>query len=335
MEKIMAIYTSDEVYALRLTDYLKKRKGIGFEILTFTNADSFQEYIKQHKIEILLMEKPLEEDILDEVSKERIRYFYQLTEQSWEGSVLSEQKILKYQSAQEILNEILSDYTKRENASGKIFDNTHQKMITLISSIPDRNKSAFTWALAYLLSERGKVLFIPMELFPLPILTTVDNNNQFLSQFIYYLKENNPEIIVKMNSLLNYMDRLSYLSGISSGLDLLSITQEDIKQWLQEIRVNTDYEVIIFYLGFYSEAVLEVLMQSNNIIIISGQSDDQEVLKEWKRQLQFMGISMQKENVHQIFLSKDDGAYKCELTLQELQSSNLWSCAIESIRKLI
>jgi hypothetical protein len=326
----MAIYTSDDIYALRLTDYLKKRKGIGFEILTFTNIDSFQEYIKHHKIEILLMER----DLSEEIPKDHIRYLYKLTELPWEDDISSEQKIFKYQSAQKILSEVISDYTKRENQSGRIFDNNHKKVITLISSIPDRNKAAFAWAFAYLLSERRKVLFIPMELFPLPILSIIDDTNQSLSQLIYYLKESNPQIIVKMNPLLNYMDRLSYLSGLSSGLDLLSITQEDIKQWLQELRDNTDYQVIIFYFSFFSEAVMEVLRQSDNVIMISSQSDDQDVLKEWNRQLQFIGLSMPMEKLQQLFISKGEGIYKSSLTLQELQSSNLWNYAIESIRKL-
>ena len=58
MKKIIVICDSDSFYAIRLMEYIKRRE-LGFQVLVFTERDSFEEYIKDNHIEILLLGETL------------------------------------------------------------------------------------------------------------------------------------------------------------------------------------------------------------------------------------------------------------------------------------
>ena len=324
MEKTIVIYDSDSMYAIRFMEYVKRR-GLDFDVLVFTKEESFAEYIGLHPIEILLLDEMLS---VKEEQLENISHLYILSEQPLEAGEQGNQRIFKYQSAEAILTKILTDYTKKEKVSGYNSEKNDRKVISVVSFPPGRNKLSFSWSLAYLLAERRKVLFIPMELLPIPFLTLTASPNSNLSEFIYYLKDNNTNAIDKMNPLLCCVDRLSYLSGLSHGLDLLSVTKEDIRRWLGDIRNSTDYGTVVFYLGCYSEAAVEIISQSDKVLVAMEENgEDAERIKELDRQLQLLHIPTGPDRFQKLLVPDPEWEGRA-ITMQELKNSESWLCAM-------
>jgi hypothetical protein len=235
--------------------------------------------------------------------------------------------IFKYQSAHEIMGEIITDYSKKENQILVKSNSKSIKIISVYSPVPGAEKLAFAWSISVLLSEQKKVLFIPLDLLPIRLLSFVNNTNQFLSEFIYYLKENS-NTIMKMKSLLSYNGNLSYLSGLAHGFDLLSLNKEDIQKWEEELKTHTDYQTIVFYLGCYSEAMTELINISDTILIPTlGTPYEGSLLQEWERQMEKIGVSTNQDKFQCILLQEEKTLGKETITLQELANSLVWSNA--------
>ncbi|HWT26484.1 MAG TPA: hypothetical protein VN131_00960, partial [Mobilitalea sp.] len=77
MDKVLAIFDSDSIYATRFMEYLKKRKDFDFDVIVFTRKDSLEEYLKNHRIELLLLGEGIDSG---ELAKDNIKYLYRLSE---------------------------------------------------------------------------------------------------------------------------------------------------------------------------------------------------------------------------------------------------------------
>lgn len=326
MKKVFAIYDNDVLFVTRFMEFLKKRKGFDYEVIVFTRKDSFNDYITDNPIEILLIDKELYEE---EPIGSNIGYVYRLSEERGTKKDSEHHTIYKYQSAQNLISEILSDYLRKEKLSEGNYSSNDPKLITIVSPIPNLESLSFAWSFSYILSEKYKSLFIPMELFPVTIFTLEDNINQSLSEFIYYLKDNNPNVIMKMKSLLRYTNNLAYLSGITHGFDLLSLGKEDVDRWLEELKTHLDFSTIIFYFNYYSETYLELIRQSNEILVPILNSPYQiSMIKEWKRQMDLIGIHSDSGRIRDINLQEEVWSGQM-INLQELCNRNSWLQAVQ------
>lgn len=328
MTKSIAIYDSDSLYAIRLMEYIKRR-DLGFQVFVYTEEESFKEAIERNSFEILLIGETLS---LEDDFKNKVNHLYILSEQPMKAEDSEIRTIFKYQSAPNILSELLSKYTMNENQIGITTGLKSSKVISLVGVPPNRNKLCFAFSYAYLLSERKKVLFVPLDLLPIPLISCMDDSNHKLSEFIYYLKDNNSNLITKMNQSINCIDRLSYLAGLSHGFDLLSITKEDMDRWVNELKVHSGYDLIIFYLGSFAAYSAEAIRKSDKVLLtLSDDPNDQAIAIEMERQLNLIGIPMDTDKFQRLMLPQQEWVKDRTPSLQELKVLETWQLAMEYI----
>ncbi len=329
MNKILAVLDSDVVYASRLIEYFKKRNEFHFELSIFTKLERLEEFLKQHQIEILLLgeDTPAQSLLLD-----RVKYIYSLAEDIKESGSVGFKQIFKYQSAQNVIDEIQSDYKKKilENVHGS--SSEHTNLITIFTLQPDYEKAAFAWSYSLQMATRKKVLFIPFTLFSVPILSPIDLSVQSVSEFIYYLKSNNPDLMKKMNELSGFVGNVSYLTGITHGFDLLSLNKDDMERWITQLRAAPEYHTIVFYLTFYSEAGMELVGKSDHVFaLLSEDAYEQAQWRECQRQMDLLGTSTDHLAYHSLSLPQEDRIQGPGVTLAQLQNSAIWEFASQSI----
>jgi len=290
----MAIFDTDILYSTRLMEYFRKSAWEGFEILLFTKEESLREFLDYQGLEILLYGGV---DLIELVEKSNIKYVFYLCD---DKRLITDnnQYIYKYQSASKITSDLLSLYTKLEDIKGE----TSYGDVRLVSVFPPLlgpEKISFAWSLAKEVSKKMKVLFIPLEMLPTSEIDQEDVRGQSLSEFLYYLKESKTDPIEKMKSYLNYSERLSYLSGLTHGFDLLSICKDDIGRFIRGLKEHKDYEMIIIYLGIYTEASMEILKSSDKVCILTCDGDYEENIRmEWERQMEFLECSIKDLKHH-------------------------------------
>ncbi|HKL98413.1 MAG TPA: hypothetical protein VJZ06_00740 [Mobilitalea sp.] len=295
----MAIYDADVAYATRFMEYIKKRNNVGLEVTVFTRKDSLTDFVKYQAIELLLLGEGLSPE---ELPKENIRHIIKLSEERELSQASEIPTIYKYQSSQKVVSKLLECYARLENPSVSV----HSNELTIISVFtPASNLSERLYAeyLANVLAERKRVLFLPLELFPVPSTDSSVSSDHFQSEFIYYLKENNPNLILKMKSLLNYSGRLNFISGLTHSFDLLSLNKQEAVKFIDELRLKSDYEVVVFYLGFYSDFTAETMKLSDCIEVVTREGIyTSKVLSEWERQMELLDISPAQSKFRKILL---------------------------------
>lgn len=323
MERILALYDSDVFYATRFLEYFKMKKEYGFVISVFTKMESLKEFLLNHHIEILLIGERL---AAEDFPEGKIKYIYLLTEdpaQELNGYPC----VCKYQPAQSMMDELLSDYRKKDNelrmpvGSGKV------ELISIFSPLPSSETISFAWSLGALLSEQKKVLLVMLEQFPVPIVSFVDGAERSLTELLYYLKEQK-NILPRMNTLLRFHKKLAYLAGVSHGSDLLALSKEDMKGWIEELKGHTDYQVIVFFIGCYTDAITLLIDSSDSVLIVGkGSFYEEAVNREWAMQMEKSGVSTQQAKFSTLRIPEDRKLGAAPLTLEELSQKGPWIIA--------
>ena len=321
MQKTMAILDSDESYAIRFMEYFKRQKDFTFEMIAFTKKEYLDDFKKSNKVDILI----LEEDLFDEETmKEDVESIYLLSEYREEMESLPP-KIYKFQAAQNVMSKILSH--DGGNGMERIDKKQEQEsqIISIMALSKDSAKNAFAWSYALLLAEKQNVLFIPLEIFPVPILASALTSNACCSEFLYYLKQGDSNLSQKLQTLIRRVGNLNYLAGLTHGLDLLSINKEDMLTWLKILKQKKQFHTIVFYVTDFFEGAFTLIDQSERIVITQYQTSyESAVYKEWERQMQLLGMEYLNQKMQSISLSESDHINSAEMTLPQLQESVVW-----------
>lgn len=328
MRKTIALCDSDSIYASRFMEYFRNKQEFEWDITAFTNTGKLEAYLHDHSIEILLVGSG---EMIEKVPTDKIQSCYLLTEERQE--VGPEQNgIFRYQSVEQIMEQVLTDYMRKQDEKSTVTNPKQMNIITVFSPVADGQDAVLAWSMGFWLSRQRKVLLLPLELFTLKQMEFINPARQGISEFIYYLKDNS-NILSKLKELLNYSNNLAFMTGASHGFDLLSLNKEDIHRWITMLRTNTDYHSVIFYLSFYHEAGIELLKLSDRVVIIKGQSSyEEQAYREWERQMDCVGIDLEQQKFKSIYRTTEWGKTETFHNLQELCSSSIWQQAQECLK---
>jgi hypothetical protein len=327
VERIFALYDSDFYYTTRFMEYFKKKRDTPFEIIVFTQLESLKEYLRSNSVNVLLLGSDLDED---EIFIKKTKYIYQLAEDQRDCKSTNSYSIYKYQPVSEVMQDILKDFRGRES---RIYQETamdcQAKILTVFSPKQRQEVLAYSLALHSILSKQRNILFINLELLPITFLAEMESDKSNLSEIIYYIKESK-DINTKLKELLS-PGVLSYLGGLDHAADILSMDVEDVKKLITELRKNSDYQWILFYVNSVSEALMELMIQSDALITIKGCTDyDQALYDTWLKQLQRLGKQLPIGQSFFVELSEEEYG-QAPISKAQLINSKAWQSAESSI----
>jgi hypothetical protein len=326
VRKIIVLYDSDSIYAARFMEYFQNKQGFEWEVVAFTKKEKLEFYLEGNNIEVFLVGG---EEGMETFPVEKVRYCYQLTEDHETGP--ENDKVYRYQSVERIMEQVLSDYMRKQDEISAKINPNRMNITTVYSSVPGGQDVSIAWSIGFQLARQRKALFVPLEIYCLSQLEFIDQNRHGLSEFIYYLKDNS-NTLRRWKELLNYSNNLAYLSGANHGFDVLSLNREDIQRWIELLRTNTDYQNVVFYLGFYQEAGMELLKLSDRVVVIRGQSPYEEaVYRDLERQLDCIGIHLQEPKFVSVNRTMTLGEVKTYHDLQEMIDSPIWQLAKDAL----
>lgn len=328
MEKRFALYDSDLFYSTRFMEYYKKKKEYIFEFLLFTKKESLEEYLGTHEIELLLADEDVS---LENLPKDKIKHIYRLVHQSNINLLNTEEiHIFKYQLASKVMEELFLDYYEKKNDSSICAPAAKVQVISILSLTPSAEALAYAWSSGLLLSEHRKVLLVLLELLPLPLIDIPQASENALSEFIYYLKENH-NIMSKTKELVQHAAKLTYLSGLAHGMDLISLNRNDVRRWLEEVKNNFNYDNVIFYLSGYCEAAFEIINQSDKVVFPKRSDFIREFIEEtFINQLLLYGWN-NVASFERPLLKEDKALAKLGLNISELSQTEVWNYAKETL----
>lgn len=322
MSYILAIYDKETDYANQLMDYLKRKQKNLSQIRVFTNENSLKEYLEHDRIDVLLLNESIP---MENVSHENIKNICVLSEGNYIRENTGYPVIYKFQSAELVMQELFSYFPlKMSDNSPRGMDNPSMKIISIYSIARDTEKMIFALSLAKQYSKTGKTLYINLDVFQAFTEQDISRNENGLSEFIYYLKQNPSNLNEKIGNMIKKNTWFDYIQGVSFGPDLYELNTDDMLHWIEEIRAWSDYEFVIFNVGCFFEATLELFRSSSQLLYIQGNSPMEKVkYQNFHSQLLWTGYEDVIDKIEVIHLSKEEEESYEKITEKDLHSEVL------------
>lgn len=279
MKKIQIALYDREGYMSCLVDYLCKKGHSMLETRLFSSLDMLAECAEAGKIDVLLAG----EEVVEEIRRleGKIAKIMLLSEgnQVKEGS--GYYLLFKYQSAQEIVKEVLEQIAE-DDAIGFTKTFSAKRTVSFAGVYAPFGGSGVTeyaLSLARRLAEREKVLYVSLEPFhSLDFLQDAGKGTvtyRGMSEVIFYLKQRKEKLALKLETVVIPKEGTDYIFAVEDYRDLYSLSCEDVRQFLEVLSQQTEYETVIFDIGCLSEALLYLMEHCDKLYMPQAETRQQ------------------------------------------------------------
>lgn len=258
--RVIAVCDKEASYAYSLAEYFNNKNSIFFSE-AFTTQESVLEYATENYIDILFITDKIN---IDFINKRNVGMILLLSEQEAVHAIRNYPTIYKYQSAENILKNIMNYYAEKEDDPLSIL-NKNCTVIGVYSPVKRSLKTSFCLAFGQILAKEKRVLYINMEEYSGFSTLFQKEYRADLSDIIYYLRQDKGNILVKLEGIVDSVNNLDYIPPVVSPLDIQEIKKEDWQRLLHEISANSKYETIILDFGDGVDGLLDLLSECSQI----------------------------------------------------------------------
>ena len=267
MNHIMAVCDAEEEYASKLADYINRKEGFPFQVRYFSSFDKLLYFAREQQVEAALVSEEYQETLQ---SAGIVTTIIVLSIEATKKKT-AQHRVFKYQSAENLLKEVLQILSENADGSSHILRKSSLKVIGLYSPVKRCLQTTFGLTMGQLLAKRGKTLYINMEgISGLNVLLR-RNFERDLSDLLYYLQNGRQGLEYILGSMTETVNGLDILPPMLCQMDLISI---DAKEWLKlfyEIEKSSNYEYLILDLSDSIQGLFEILRQCSIIYTMTEQ----------------------------------------------------------------
>ncbi len=272
MRKILAICDLEVAYASHFMEHINTRRNLPFEVQAFSDLDTLKEEHLKHPVEILLVSEKALSGREMEVSGWGIGQVIVLSEGITVQRNETYPTISKYQSSDSVIREVMAVYAAEvRDKNGVSIIKKEAKVIGIYSPVGRCLKTSFALTLGQLMSKERAVLYLNLEscagfeeLFEM----TYDRT---LSDIIYHLRQNQDNLLHRINATVCSMDNLDYLPPVPFPQDIATVTLSEWQRLLDFLKNESQYEVIILDIGDGVEDVCGLLELCDHIFMPTKQ----------------------------------------------------------------
>lgn len=264
-KSIFAVCDLEASYACNLTAYLNEKKSTPFEVQAFTNVEHLMAFARENPLEILLISHHA---MREEIRELPIRKVIILSEgEPLDQSKLEEYPVVyKYQSSDSLISEVMEYYAAgsgRIRPMPKLSGKT--EIYGIYSPVRRTRKTSFALTLGEILSETKSVLYLNLEEYSGFEQLFGSAGKTDLSDLIYYFRQDNGNMIYRLNSAVQTFHELQYIPPAVSPLDLKDVTVTEWISFLQELTSYCEYDRILLDLGDQIEDLYQLLDRCDRI----------------------------------------------------------------------
>lgn len=264
--RILAICDLEVTYASQFMEHMNHRKNLPFEVRAFTDLDSLNEFVQRTPVEILLIsERALSGR---EVDKEqwKVGQVIVLGEgMKPDGKVLYP-TVSKYQSSDSVIREVMAVYASRRKEKRDVgIMKKDAKVIGIYSPVGRSLKTSLALTMGEFLAKERACLYVNLESYAGFEELFHVTYNRTLSDVIYYLRKENDNMAHRINGIVQTMEHLDYLPPAPFPQDVASVTVKEWIRFLDILRYDSTYEIILLDIGESVENIYALLQQCDVI----------------------------------------------------------------------
>lgn len=247
---------------IRNTDYSSR-----FDLKLFSEPEHLQSYLSSdQKTNILLVTQEL---LPEEKNEEQIDYVITLVDHN--ETAADPSQIFKYQSLDNLLSTIISNYYERHGKKEKKKSSeTRTKIISLFSATGGTGKTTVAYNLARELSaEDYQVFYLNLELIHSTSIIFDTEGIETVAPLLYYIKTNADQLLSKIESFITIDNKtgIHYLNLPVSAEEMQDISSEDLELLINSLVKLGDYHYIVVDLeSSLNHRVLTALGKSDHVL---------------------------------------------------------------------
>lgn len=261
MKEVMVLFDKEEEYAQLMTEFLKKRKNLPWELHTYTNLEDL---LREEK-EVVDMLVVAESAFCREVQAMDAGCLVVLSESGllkWEDISYVD----KYQEADVVLKLLLGFYVEIAKVQlPRLKHNCKTVFLGNYSPIRRSLQTSFALTLSQILAMEHSTLYLNFEYFAgiaelIPDMETFD-----LADLLYFLNSEQDKFRLRFQSMLKRKGNLDYIPPMKLGQNLLTVTEREWLALLQKLEELEEYEYIVLDLSECMQGLFEILKYCSRI----------------------------------------------------------------------
>ena len=296
-ERNLVICDREIRYADSLGENITMREDLAVKVYVCSSLE---------KVSALAQEKPIHIFVVDE------SYPYEERKQIEANQVFvlgrgrvidlgyEECQVGKYQCADEIIREIFEVYVDKtkENVM-RSMRKERARLLAVYSPLHRIGKSTFAIAMGKECATKKRVLYLNLE--EHAGMTIESGLN--LGDILYYVKQGNGNIGIRLQAAVRKIDNLDYLMPIPISRDLKEVSEKEWKMLLEELLEGSRYELIIMDLGESLQGLYSILEQCDRIYMpILDDHISQNKLKQFDNSLKQMNLEKLERTTHRFVM---------------------------------
>lgn len=333
-KNIFAVCDLEVDYALNFMDYLNQKKNIPFEIQAFTTVESLIAYGKNIHIELLLISQKA---MCRQVQEMEIGKIVILSEGVHPPELDRYPSVYKYQASSDVVREVMACYGAEKAVTQTTFPLPKKttEIYGIYSPIGRCLKTSFALCLGQILAKEHAVLYLNLEEYSGLEEMLGKGFSQNLSDLLYFVRQENGNLVYKMNGMIQTVNNLDYIPPVRTPEDIRGTEWKDWEKLIQEIVCHSNYEVIILDIGGAVDGILQMLEMCkriympvlSDIISVSKISQFENLVRIWdypqiltkttKLRPPFHGGNISPENYIEGLLWSELGDYVREILRKE------------------
>lgn len=257
------ICDSEEIYVKRLAEALLLKREVSAGVRICSSLEMMEKMLEIGNIQVLL----ISEEIPYEARK---RAFdgkrIVLTRQHCLDLGEDEKELRKYQSVDRLSTEIMRAF--QENLlSVPCAGKGNGRILGVYSPVHRIGKTTFALKLGKTLSQREDVLYLNLESYAGMGGYFKDDEVQDLSHLLYYAKQEQDDISVRIASVVRRMGSLDYIPPMKVWTDLKTVRAEEWQSLLRRLSAQSIYDTVILDIGDAVEDIFNVLGLCDRILM--------------------------------------------------------------------
>ena len=327
-KNIFAVCDLEVDYALNFMDYLNQKKNIPFEIQAFTTVESLIAYGKNIHIELLLISQKA---MCRQVQELEIGKIVILSEGVHPPELDRYPSVYKYQASSDVVREVMACYGAEKAVTPVAFPVLKKTTVIygIYSPVGRCLKTSFALTLGQILAKEKAVLYLNLEEYAGFEELMGKGFSQNLSDLLYFVRQENGNLIYKMNGMIQTVNNLDYIPPVRTPEDIRGTEWEDWENLIKEIVSHSSYEVVILDIGGAIDGIFQMLDMPvlTDPVSVSKISQFENLVRIWdypqilarttKMHLPFHGGNAAPENYIEGLLWSELGDYVREILRKE------------------
>ena len=263
-KNIFAVCDLEVDYARNFMEYINQKRNIPFEIQAFTTIEGLLRFGAETHIELLLISGKA---MCREIREMDIGKIVILSEGVHSPELDHYPSVYKYQSSANVVREVMACYGEEKAVVPVPFPVLKKttEVLGIYSPLGRCLKTSIALAMGQILARSQAVLYLNLEGCSRFEELTGTSYAHNLSDLLYYVRQENQNLIHKMNGMIQTVNNLDFIPPVRTPSDIYSTKGEDWERLISESVRYSSYEVVILDIGQGVDELFSLLDQCSRI----------------------------------------------------------------------